>query len=271
MTKTLEGKVAVVTGAARGIGKAVAQRYFREGASLYLIDINEENLMQFEVPKGRDQKVKLMRADVSDSRDVERCVEDAYSFFSSIDIVASIAGIAYETPFLEISEAELDKVLDVNLKGMFLVCQKFAKPMAKDPRINRNGGYIITMGSKNGLAGEPGYTHYDASKAGIIGLTRTMAAELAPYNINVNCICPGYISTPLTLGMDGPKFEINLAYNLIPGRRVGNLDDLTGVMVFLATKESRWMKGQAIVVDGGQISVSGDLPRWYKDRYSFDK
>lgn len=269
MADLLKGKNAVITGAARGIGKAIAERYLSEGASLYLIDIHEENLRRTQgelAVLAGDKKVGIGLADISKSADVARCVDGAYGLLGSIDIVVSNAGVAFETPFLQIEGDELNKVIDVNLKGMFLVCQEFARRMVSDARIRKSGGRIITMGSKNGLVGEPGYSHYDASKGGVIALTRTIAAELAPHNITVNCVCPGYLVTPMSQEIDDPQFARSIAHHLIPSRRTGTVEDVTGAFVFLATDDARWMVGQTLVVDGGQTSASGNLPLWY-ERY----
>lgn len=271
MAFLLEGKNAVITGGARGIGRAIAERYLNEGASLYLIDIHEENLRNTQselAALAGNNKVEIGWADVGKSADVARCVDEAYSLLSSIDIVVSNAGVAFETPFLKVEENELNKIIDVNLKGMFLVCQGFARRMVSDSRILKEGGRIITMGSKNGLVGEPGYTHYGASKGGVIALTRAMAAELAPYNITVNCVCPGYLVTPMSQEIDDPQFARSIAHHLIPSRRSGNVEDVTGTFVFLATDDARWIIGQTIVIDGGQTCVSGNLPMWYEKHHA---
>jgi len=267
MVGLLEGKSAVITGGARGIGKAIAKRYLSEGASLYLIDIHKENLRKTQrelAALPRSKRVEIGLADVSKSADVARCVDEAYRLLGSIDIVVSNAGVAFETPFLQIEEEQLDRIIDVNLKGMFLVCQGFARRMVTDAGVRRSGGRIITMGSKNGLVGEPGYSHYDASKGGVVALTRTMAAELAPYNITINCVCPGYLVTPMSQEIDDPQFASWIADHLIPSRRTGTVEDVTGTFVFLATDDAQWIVGQTIVIDGGQTSVSGNLPLWYE-------
>jgi 3-oxoacyl-[acyl-carrier protein] reductase len=242
-------KHVLVTGSARGIGFEIARQFAMEGAALSLFDSNGENLNKASRQLQQITKaVFTYEVDVSDKASVKQAVADAERK-QSIDILINNAGIAFETPFLQIEEEEWKKVLDVNLTGMFYVAQTVCRLMA-----SRKKGVVINMGSKNGLDGEFGYAHYNASKAGVIMLTKTMALELAHLGIRVNAVCPGYIQTPMSKEIDPPEFTENFVKQYIPINRPGQVEEIAPVFLFLASEESSFITGQVIIADGGQLA-----------------
>jgi 3-oxoacyl-[acyl-carrier protein] reductase len=158
-----------------------------------------------------------------------------------IDVLINNAGIASETPFLNITEDEWKKIIDINLTGMFFVAQAVCQCMAL-----RKKGVVVNMSSKNGLDGEFGYAHYNASKGGVIMLTKTMALELAHLNIRVNAVCPGYLQTPMSMEIDSPEFVQSFVDRFIPLNRPGKVEDVAPLFLFLASEESSFITGQDI-------------------------
>lgn len=245
------GKHVVVTGGGRGIGFEIASKFVEEGAHVHVLEV-DESLLRDAVEKlngvAAEGAATGTTVDVRVRADVFAAVERADDR-QPIDVLINNAGIAFETPFLEISEAEWRTVLDVNLTGFFFVAQATSRRMAA-----RRRGTIVNMGSKNGIAGEVGYAHYNSSKAGVLMLTKTMALELAPLGIRVNAVCPGYIQTPMSQAIDSPEFVQDFVDRYIPLGRPGNVEDVASLFLFLASDESRFMTGQCMVVDGGQLA-----------------
>ncbi|PTS94102.1 beta-ketoacyl-ACP reductase [Pedobacter sp. HMWF019] len=249
LRKRFNNKHVVITGAAQGIGFEIACHFAREGALLSLLDLNTTILdIAAEKIKQLSPKVYTHYTDISVKEQVEQAVSAA-EHLQPIDILINNAGIAFETPFLEIEEKEWQKIMDVNLKGMFLVSQSVCRFMAK-----RMKGVVVNMSSKNGQDGEFGYAHYNASKAGVIMLTKTMALELAHLNIRVNAVAPGYIQTPLSETIDSPEFTANFVESYIPMNRVGKPQEIAPLFLFLAGEESSFITGQVFVADGGQLA-----------------
>jgi 3-oxoacyl-[acyl-carrier protein] reductase len=251
MTKSqrFSNKHVLITGSARGIGFEIARQFAMEGAVLSLLDFNNENLDKASHELQQITKnVYSYEADVADNASVKHAVADAERR-QPIDILINNAGIASETPFLEIEEEEWKKILDINLTGMFYVAQAVCRHMA-----SRKKGVVINMGSKNGLDGEFGYAHYNASKAGVIMLTKTMALELAHLGIRVNAVCPGYIQTPMSKEIDPAEFTENFVKQYIPINRPGQVEEIAPVFLFLASEESSFITGQVIIADGGQLA-----------------
>ena len=249
MQKRFENQHVVITGAARGIGFEIATQFAREGAVLSLLDFNEENLQKAAtVLRENGAKVFAYNIDVSDGKKVKEIIDRADEI-QPIDILINNAGIASETPFLQIEETEWRQIIDINLTGMFFVAQAVCQKMA-----SRKAGVVVNMGSKNGLDGEFGYAHYNASKGGVIMLTKTMALELAHLNIRVNAVCPGYIQTPMSMEIDPPEFVENFVNQYIPLNRAGKVEEVAPLFLFLASRESSFMTGQIMVVDGGQLA-----------------
>lgn len=245
-----DGKTVLITGAGRGIGKAIAQRFASEGASLALVSNVEADLLATaEELAVTGARVQTLVVDVADSDQVENAVESAAQRFGRIDVLVNNAGIAWEEPVLEIKPDNWKKIIDVNLNGMFWVAQSVAKRMAA-----QGGGVIVNMASTNGLVGEANYAHYNASKGGVVLLTKTMAIELGSKGIRVNAVCPGYIQTPMSEAIDSPEFIEQYIRTKIPLGRVGKPEDVAGVFAFLASDDAAFITGETIVVDGGQLA-----------------
>ncbi|WNQ12357.1 SDR family oxidoreductase [Paenibacillus aurantius] len=245
-----DGSVVFITGSGRGIGRAIAERFAQEGAALVLVSDYEPDLRQTEKElAGGGTPVLALTADVSDPEQVERAVAAAVERYGKIDILVNNAGIAWEEPVLDIIAENWRKVMDVNLNGMFWVAQQVGRVMAR-----QGGGVILNMASTNGLVGEAGYAHYNASKGGVVLLTKTMAIELGSSHIRVNAVCPGYIQTPMSEAIDSPEFIERYVREKIPLGRVGKPKDVAGVFAFLASEDAAFITGETIVVDGGQLA-----------------
>lgn len=252
---TFAGKTVLVTGAGRGLGLEIARHFARAGATLHLFDIDDSLLADATrvlAPFG--VAVHPARVDVSRRDDVERAIAAAEAL-APIDILVNNAGIARESGFLHISEREWREILDVNLTGLFFVAQTVTRAMAA-----RRRGVVINMGSKNGLDGEAGYAHYNASKGGVVMLTRTMALELAHFGIRVNAICPGYIQTPMSQEIDSPEFVREFVDRYIPLGRPGRVEDVAPAFLFLASEGAAFITGQVLVIDGGQLAGQKPSP-----------
>ncbi|HLA58175.1 MAG TPA: SDR family NAD(P)-dependent oxidoreductase [Puia sp.] len=248
-TRIFEGKHVLITGAARGIGYDISSRFAREGAILSLLDFNKESLDNAVIELRRiTTTVYPYYTDVSNRQMVDGAVSEAEKI-QPVDVLINNAGIALETPFLHIEQEEWKRIIDINLTGIFHVAQSVCRYMAV-----RKKGIVINMASKNGIDGEFGYAHYNASKAGVIMLTKTMALELAHLGIRVNAVCPGYIQTPMSKEIDPPAFVENFVKQFIPMNRVGTVDDVSPIFLFLAGEGSSFMTGQIIIADGGQLA-----------------
>lgn len=247
--KRFSKKHVLITGGARGIGFETARQFAEEGAAITIFDNNNENLLiAKESLSGIAQAVNVFLVDVSDETSVISAVDKAEAI-APIDVLINNAGIASETSFLKITADEWRKIIDINLTGIFFVAQAVCKKMA-----TRKKGVVVNMGSKNGLDGEFGYAHYNASKGGVIMLTKTMALELAHLNIRVNAVCPGYIQTPMSIEIDSPEFVQQFVDRYIPMNRTGKVEDVAPAFLFLAGDESSFMTGQILVIDGGQLA-----------------
>ena len=242
-------KHVLITGAARGIGFEIARQFANEGAVLSLFDFNQQNLKRVSKElKLLAKEVYVFEVDVSNYDKVTDAVAEA-ELKQPIDVLINNAGIAFESSFLNIDADEWKKILDTNLTGMFYVAQSVCRLMAA-----RKSGVVVNMASKNGLDGEFGYAHYNASKGGVIMLTKTMALELAHLGIRVNAVCPGYIQTPMSKEIDSPDFTENFVRQYIPLNRPGQVEEVAPVFLFLASEESSFITGQVIIVDGGQLA-----------------
>lgn len=246
--------VLFATGAARGLGKAVVERFLRDGWRVLAFDSNAENLAAAQAEWTAGERVRAEVGDVRQRDDIQRALDAAVTRWGRVDVLANIAGIALEEAFLDIQPDNWQRIIDINLTGMFNVAQLVARQMA-----TQGGGVILNMASKNGITAEVKYAHYNASKAGVILLTQTMAIDLAGYGIRVNAVAPGYIMTPLTLEMDPPEFMNYYRERLIPLGRLGTPDDVAGVFAYLASDDARFITGHTLVVDGGQLSHDGRL------------
>jgi 3-oxoacyl-[acyl-carrier protein] reductase len=244
----LEGKTAIVTGAAQGMGRAIALALLEEKANVVAADLNGEKLRQFEQEaKSQGWECMAIQVDVSQSEGVRDLVGRTLERFGSIDILVNNAGICPRTDFESITEEEWDRVLSVNLKSVFMLSQAVYVPMKE-----RRYGKIINLGSAAGkLGGIQVGAHYSASKAGIICLTKTIALNGAKYNINANVICPGVIDTQMTTAISPEKIE-NYK-KMIPLGRIGQPADVANAALFLASDLSSYLTGEVMDVNGGFV------------------
>jgi 3-oxoacyl-[acyl-carrier protein] reductase len=244
--KLLEGKTALITGAARGIGRAIALRFADEGASIAFTDLNyDDNAKSLENElHSKGIKAKAFASDASDFADTEKVVDQIIEHFGKIDILVNNAGITKDTLLMRMTEDQWDTVIKINLKSVF----NFTKAVLKTMMKNKFGS-IINMSSVVGVAGNAGQANYSASKAGIIGFTKSTARELGSRNIRCNAIAPGFIMTEMTARL--PEEVRNEWVNKIPLKRGGTPEDVANVSVFLASDLSSYVSGQVINVCGG--------------------
>jgi 3-oxoacyl-[acyl-carrier protein] reductase len=240
----LKNKVAIITGSSRGIGKVTAIRFAEEGCKVVVNGRNFEtaDLTTQEILKKGGEAITLA-GDVSKKADVERITEEAYKKFGKIDILVNNAAITAGSRFYEIKEEDWDRILEVNLKGSFLFAQAVSKYM-----MEQRYGKIINLSSIYAM-GSKGQMHYDCSKGGIISLTKSLALELAKYNINVNCVAPGLCETDMPKII--PQKILEKAKEQIPFRRFGEPSEVANVILFLASDEASYITGQTIHVNGG--------------------
>ncbi len=249
----LKGKVAIVTGAGKGMGSADALKLAGAGAKVVLCDIDVDSCQQVaeQIKKMRGDSL-VVRCDIGKKADIDNTVSETIKKFGKIDILVNNAGIYPFQPFLEMKEEQFEKVIDVNLKGTFLLTQAVAKEMQKNqPNEKGQKGSIINIASIAALMGFAGLTHYCASKGGMVGMTRAMALELAPLGIRINVIDPGAINTP---GASQAKMTDEQRVAMlapIPMKRQGEAEEIAGAVLFLASDESSYMTGSVMVVDGG--------------------
>ncbi len=243
--KRLEGKVAIVTGAGRGIGKAIALRFAAEGASLVLNSLSESATKVAEEIVGSGCKAVAIQGDVSVSADVTKLIETAVATYGRIDVLVNNAGITRDGLLMRMSEEEWDAVIDTNLKSVYLCCRAALRPMLK----SRGGGRIINISSVIGLSGNAGQANYAASKAGIIGFTKSLAKELASRQVTVNAIAPGFIVTDMTAEMSQEAKEVLI--KRIPLGSLGEPEDVAAAALYLASAEARYVTGQTLTIDGG--------------------
>lgn len=254
MYEDLKGKVAIVTGARRGMGKADALALTKNGVKVVVADIalDECQLVVDEIAENGGEALAV-KCDVTSGKEVREMVKKTIEKFGKIDILINNAGICQFKPFLEMTEEEWDKTLDVNLKGYFLCAREAAKEMIK-----QKSGAIVNIASvvmgQMGM-GMAGLAHYSASKGGIAALTKTLALEFAQNNIRVNAIAPGAIDTPMaaSVKMDPKALEGTLA--MIPLHRMGKAEEIANTVLFLVSEASSYITGSIVVVDGGWLAM----------------
>ena len=239
----LNGKVSLITGASRGIGKEIALKLAKLGSDIVLVDINESDEAKSEV-EALGRKALVLKADVSSMEQTKDVVEKALEEFGKVDILVNNAGITRDNLLMRMSEEDWDAVLDINLKGSFNMSKSLIRSMLK----NKNCS-IINMASVVGVAGNAGQCNYAASKAGLIGFTKSLAKEVAKKNIRVNAVAPGFIKSDMTDKL--PEKVINEYLSNIPLGTLGDIEDIANAVAFLASDMSKYMTGQVLVVDGG--------------------
>jgi 3-oxoacyl-[acyl-carrier protein] reductase len=245
MSDDLEGKVAIVTGGAQGIGRAICHALTREGAQVVIADINRDCAQETANMLSR-QKALVVRADIASETSIKDLFAQVLTQCGHVDIVVNNAGICLLTPILEISAEEWDRMMQINLRGTFLMCQQAVRVMMDA------GGKIINIASVAGkVGGIVAGAHYAASKAGVICLTKSFAGAVAQYKINVNAICPGQIDTPLTAAWSD---DIHAAIlGKIPWGTYGQPEDIAEAVTFLASQRAQFITGEILDVNGGLL------------------
>jgi 3-oxoacyl-[acyl-carrier protein] reductase len=239
------GKVALVTGGAQGIGEAISMTLAKEGANIAILDVNLEKAQATaENIKKLGVDAEAFKCDVSNTADVEAVVEKVVDRFKKIDILVNNAGVTRDNLLIRMKEQEWDLVIAINLKGTFNFTQKVGRIMMKQ----RNGS-IINISSVVGLMGNAGQTNYSASKAGVIGITKSVAKELGSRNVRVNAVCPGFIQTAMTDKLTPEQKEKMM--EIVPAKVMGTPQDVANVVLFLASDLAGYVTGETIRIDGG--------------------
>jgi meso-butanediol dehydrogenase/(S,S)-butanediol dehydrogenase/diacetyl reductase len=240
----LEGKRVIVTGGTSGIGEATSRRFLDEGSRVVALAVGEDEVA---TAAERIPGLHAVRCDVADADEVGRAFDEADGVLGGVDVLVANAGISVRKPFLEIDESDWQRVLDVNLTGVFHCAQQAARRM-----VAAGGGVILMTASTNGLTGHPFYADYNASKAGVILLARTMALELAP-TVRVNAVCPGYVLTPMQRAeyTDEMLAEVNAG---IPLGRHAAPEEIAALYAFLASDEGAYFTGAVLSIDGGETA-----------------
>ena len=249
----LKDKVAIVTGARKGMGRTHSLTLAKAGVKVVVSDISLEDCQKVvdEIKKNGGEAIAV-KCDVSKKQEVDEMVRETIEKFGKIDILVNNAGICQFKPFLELTEEEWDRTLDINLKGYFLCAQAVAKEMTK-----QKSGVIVNIASvamgQQGI-GMPNIVHYCASKGGIVGMTEALAVELASYNIRVNAISPGMIETPMIDPIKADPKVKKAMLTRVPLRRVGNPEEVSNLVLFLVSDASSYITGSTVVIDGGWLA-----------------
>ncbi|MFH0820717.1 MAG: glucose 1-dehydrogenase [Candidatus Peregrinibacteria bacterium] len=241
----LSGKVAIVTGASRGLGKAMALGLAQCGADVVITDVLDTESAVQEI-KALGRKSMGLKVDVTDKKQIEDMVEKVVGTFKHIDILINNAGVYFPTPIKDLKEQDWDKIISVNLKGTLLCAQAVGNQMIK-----QKSGAIVNVASVAGIMAFAQSGAYNSSKAAIIMLTKTLAIEWASYGIRVNAICPGIFATDMTKGLLGDKGFQQMVSSRVPMKRYGTPDELAGAAIYLASDAASYTTGHALVADGG--------------------
>ena len=243
----LDNQIALVTGAARGIGQAIAVRLAQDGAALALCDVKAEWLEETAANvRALGRRAETFAMDVSDAAAVPAAIDAVHAAFGRIDILVNNAGITRDNLMLRMTAEDWDAVLDINLKGAFLVTKAVSRHMMK-----QRSGAIVNIASVVGLTGNPGQANYTASKAGLIALTKTVAKELGSRNIRANAVAPGFIHTAMTDKL--PEAVRDAMLKIVPLGRPGEPEDVANAVAFLAGPDAAYVSGQVLTVCGGMV------------------
>ncbi len=250
MLKRLDNKVAIITGAASGIGRAAALLFAREGARLTIVDWNEEGIKAVaEEVKALGAEVIALKVDVSDEDQITMMVDETLDAYDTVDILVNNAGINPFSPFIVVEEEEFDNVLGVNVKGIYYACKEVVPVM-----IENLYGKIINVTSIMSFSAGFGQSSYNASKGAAKMLTQGLTMDLAEYGININAVAPGMVRTGLTKGMFSDAKRTEYFEDRIPAGRIGEPEDIAAAILFLATDEASYINGHTLVVDGGMTA-----------------
>jgi NAD(P)-dependent dehydrogenase (short-subunit alcohol dehydrogenase family) len=252
----LKNRIAIITGAARGIGLACAERFIAEGAHVVIVDVLDE------IGKAEAKRLgaTYMHCDISKSSDVRAVVAAVVKQHGAVDILLNNAAISISGDFLDMSEADYDKVIDVNLKGSFLMLQACAREMVKQVAGGKPAGSIINMSSVNDTLAIPGIVSYCVAKGGVSQLTRATSISLAPHGIRVNAIGPGSIKTDMLKAVVNDKAAMAHVMSRTPMGRVGEPSEIASIAMFLASDDSSYVTGQTIYADGGRMPLNYTMP-----------
>lgn len=248
-------KRVLVTGGAKGIGKGIVQKYLKNNCRVAILDNDEEHLSILAAEcRTYHNRILPIVCDLQNVEDIEEKAEKAYAYWERIDILVNNAGLAVREPVIEIPIENWDQIMQVNLRANFILSQWIAKRMIQD----QIPGCIVNISSKNGLAGSSYLAHYNASKGGINLLTQSLAVELAPYNIRVNAVAPGFIDTPLDKKLKKGDETLNLTEKT-PMKRLGTVEEVADGVYFLSSDQATYITGTVLVIDGGHLANASEL------------
>ena len=256
----LERKTAIVTGAAQGIGLAVAERFVEEGMKVILADVDDAEGHEAAERLSRVGEATYVHCDVSDRLDVRNLLAKSVEAYGEINVLVANAGIVHTADFLEVEEADFDRVIGVNLKGVFLTCQAVARRMVQQVEAGEKPGSIITMSSINAEVAIANQVPYSASKGGVRQLTKVMALSLAPYGIRVNAIGPGSIMTELMEAVIADDEARSKVLSRTPLGRIGQATEIGSIAAFLASDQASYITGETIYADGGRLGLNYTVP-----------
>lgn len=256
----LDGKTAIITGGAKGIGYAIAERFLREGARVVIADIDQEQGFAAERDLEKLGATRFVRADVGKRLDVHNLVASTIDAFGDVDVLVNNAGIDHQADFLDLAEDDFDRVLRINLKGAFLAGQAVARIMVDRVKAGGAPGTIINMSSVNSVVAIPDQVPYAVSKGGIAQLTTVMALALAPHGIRVNAIGPGSISTDMLARAKADPAAKARMLSRTPLGRIGEPQEIAAIAAFLASDDASYITGQTIFADGGRLALNYTVP-----------
>lgn len=258
--KGLEGKVAIVTGGAKGIGRAVAERFVADGVRVMIADVDDEAGPKTAAMLGGDGHARYTECDVAEKLDVRNVVAATLDAFGAIDVLVNNAGIVGGGEFLELKEDDFDRIIRVNLKGAFLMTQTVARHMVETVREGGAAGAIVNMSSVNAVFALPNQVPYSISKAGMGQLTRVAALALAPHGIRVNAVGPGSIATELLASVNRDPQAKRTLLSRTPMGRIGEPSEVAAIVAFLASQEASYITGQTVYADGGRLPLNYVVP-----------
>lgn len=251
----LSGKRVLVTGAASGIGKGIAEKFLSEGAKVILLDKDEAKLSQTIKEFGETLGVaEPIICDLKNEKEIQSAANWACNYWNGLDVLVNNAGLAYRESFVDIPLSNWDQIIDVNLRATFILSQIITKRMIEDDIT----GSIVNISSKNGLSGSSKLAHYNTSKAGINLLTQSMAVELASHNIRVNAVAPGFIETPLDQKLKQKESNLNLTEKT-PMKRLGTVHEVANGVFFLSSSEASYITGTTLIIDGGHLANASEF------------